>query len=192
MRKDFYVFRHGETDLNKQRRWQGSGADYDLNATGVAQAELAVNKLKEKKLEIIFSSPLKRALHTAEIVGKAVGAEVRAEDDLRECFYGDAEGEPIADLERKYPDILNNWYNPQYLDIRFPGGEIKAEALNRVLARLEQLRNEPYGTMGVAIHGGTMGALLGHFKVPFAKIPNCAVFHLIYDAAGWRVDGGLF
>ena len=59
MRKDFYVFRHGETDLNKQKRWQGSGEDYDLNATGVAQAELAVNKLKEKKLEVIFSSPLK-------------------------------------------------------------------------------------------------------------------------------------
>ena len=132
MRKDFYVFRHGETDLNKQKRWQGSGEDYDLNATGVAQAELAVNKLKEKKLEVIFSSPLKRALHTAEIVGKAVGAEVRVENDLRECFYGDAEGKLIADLEREYPDILNNWYNPQYLDIRFPGGESKAEALNRV------------------------------------------------------------
>ena len=163
-----------------------------MNATGVAQAELAVNKLKEKKLEVIFSSPLKRALHTAEIVGKAVGAEVRVENDLRECFYGDAEGKLIADLEREYPDILNNWYNPQYLDIRFPGGESKAEALNRVLARLDKLKNEPYGTMGVAIHGGTMGALLGHFKVSFAKIPNCAAFHLVYDAAGWRVEGGLF
>lgn len=75
----------------------------------------------------------------------------------------------IADLEREYPDILNNWYNPQYLDIRFPGGESKAEALNRVLARLDKLKNEPYGTMGVAIHGGTMGALLGHFKVSFAE-----------------------
>lgn len=56
MRKDFYVFRHGETDLNKQKRWQGAGEDYDLNATGVAQAELAVKKLKEKKLEVIFQA----------------------------------------------------------------------------------------------------------------------------------------
>ncbi len=88
---------------------------------------------------------MKRALHTAEIVGKAVGAEVRVENDLRECFYGDAEGKLIADLEREYPDILNNWYNPQYLDIRFPGGESKAEALNRVLARLDKLKTSLTG-----------------------------------------------
>ena len=54
---------------------------------------------------------MKRALHTAEIVGKAVGAEVRVENDLRECFYGDAEGKLIADLEREYPDILSDAEN---------------------------------------------------------------------------------
>lgn len=60
MRKDFYVFRHGETDLNKQKRWQGSGEDYDLNATGVAQAELAVNKLKEEKTGSYFFKPFEK------------------------------------------------------------------------------------------------------------------------------------
>lgn len=50
------MFFAGETDLNKQKRWQGSGEDYDLNATGVAQAELAVNKLKEKNWKLFFQA----------------------------------------------------------------------------------------------------------------------------------------
>ena len=48
MRKDFYVFRHGETDLNRQKRWQGSGMDYDLNQNGRAQAEYLAEKLAGK------------------------------------------------------------------------------------------------------------------------------------------------
>ena len=71
MRKDFYVFRHGETELNRQKRWQGSGTDCDLNAAGVRQAEELLEKFRGKKLEVIFSSPLIRARHTAEVVGAA-------------------------------------------------------------------------------------------------------------------------
>lgn len=193
MRKDFYVFRHGETDLNKQKRWQGSGMDYDLNQTGTEQAELAVEKLKDKGIEVIFSSPLKRALHTAEIAGQTLHVPVKIENDLRECFYGDAEGQLIADLERDVPEIVNNWYHPDYWDIRFPNGESKREALNRVLAVLEKLKNEKFKTIGIAIHGGTMAALLNYFKVPFDKIPNCGAFHLVYDKEkGWFVVGNVF
>lgn len=193
MRKDFYVFRHGETDLNKQKRWQGSGADYDLNENGVKQAEIAVEKLKDKHLEIIFSSPLKRAKHTANIVGQALSISVEVENDLRECFYGDAEGRLIGDLERDVPEIINNWYHPQYWDIRFPNGESKIDALNRVLAVFEKLKNEKYQTMGVAIHGGTMAALLNYFKISFDKIPNCGAFHLVYDdEKGWYINGTVF
>ena len=50
MRKDFYVFRHGETELNKQKRWQGSGMDYDLNENGVKQAQGLIEKLKDNCL----------------------------------------------------------------------------------------------------------------------------------------------
>lgn len=51
MRKDFYVFRHGETELNRQKRWQGSGTDCDLNAAGVRQAEELLEKFRGKSLK---------------------------------------------------------------------------------------------------------------------------------------------
>lgn len=73
---DFYIFRHGETDINKQKRWQGSGTDVDLNAVGCAQAEVLIEKLKDKNIEVIFSSPLIRAYHTAQIAASGLGIDV--------------------------------------------------------------------------------------------------------------------
>lgn len=192
MRKDFYVFRHGETDLNKMNRWQGSGMDYDLNATGIAQAQGLVTKLQDKRLQIIFSSPLKRAYHTAKVVGEALSIPIEIKDDLRECFYGDAEGQLIADLQQDVPEIVNNWYNPKFWDVCFTKGESKREALHRVMAVFEALRLEDYEVMGVAIHGGTMGAMLNHFGVDFEKLANCGAFHLVYEDEKWLVDGNIF
>ena len=53
MAKDFYIFRHGETELNRRRRWQGSGTDYDLTEDGVSQAEELSAKLAGKGIEVI-------------------------------------------------------------------------------------------------------------------------------------------
>lgn len=190
-RKDFYVFRHGETDLNKQKRWQGSGMDFDLNANGIAQAQGLVEKLRDKDLEIIYSSPLKRAFHTAEVVGEALHIPVVVEKDLRECFYGEAEGQLIVDLQRDIPEVVNNWANPDYWDIRFPEGESKKEALTRVLNVLSKLTSEDFKTMGIAIHGGTMAAMLNHWCFEFDKLPNCAAFHLVYENGKWFVEGDI-
>ena len=65
MRKDFYIFRHGQTDYNKEHRWQGCGIDVDLNEEGLGQAERLAQKLEPYGLEHIYSSNLQRALHTA-------------------------------------------------------------------------------------------------------------------------------
>ncbi len=194
MRKDFYIFRHGETDLNRQKRWQGSGMDYDLNEAGVRQAEDLWVKLQDKKLEAVFSSPLVRAKHTADVVAGKLEIPVLVRDNLKECFYGDAEGVLVSELAVKYPEILNNWYRPEekYLNIRFPGGEGKKEARDRVLHELEKLTAEPYRVMGVAIHGGTMGQLLNYFNVPYETIPNCAAFHLVFEDGVFSAAGSLF
>lgn len=192
MRKDFYVFRHGETELNKQKRWQGSGMDYDLNENGINQAQGLIEKLKDKGLEKIFSSPLIRAKHTAEVVAKALNIPVDVRADLRECFYGKAEGQLIADLQKEVPEIVNNWNNPQYFDIRFEDGESKKDALDRVLAELVKTTSEDFKIAGVAIHGGTMGAMLNYLHYDFDKLQNCAAFHLVYDNGAWKIEGHIF
>ena len=122
---DFYIFRHGETDINKQKRWQGSGTDVDLNETGRAQAACLFDKLKDKKLEIIYSSPLIRAYHTAQIAAKPLGIEVVKFPDLRECHYGVAEGMTFDDVNRLYKEVGEAVFNPgqDKLDVRFPQGE---------------------------------------------------------------------
>lgn len=194
MRKDFYIFRHGETELNRQKRWQGSGMNYDLNENGIAQAIDLLDKLRDKKLDIIFSSPLIRAKHTADTVAKGLNISVIEKDDLRECFYGKAEGQLITDLEKNASEILNNWYHPdeKYLDIRFSDGESKREARDRVLKVLKDLTLEEYTTIGIAIHGGTMGQLLNYFEIPYDTIPNCGAFHVIYENGSWSGAGKIF
>lgn len=191
MRKDFYIFRHGETEFNVRHRQQGSGIDLDLTSKGKAQALILATKLKPYRLEAIFSSPLKRALQTAQVISDFSSCLVIIKEDLRECFYGDAEGVLQSELAAKYPEVYNNWNNPKAWDIAYPNGESKKAALERVWRQIEELRQEPYGVCGIAIHGGTMGSLLNYLHYDFDKIENCAAFHLIYDGS-WMIDGDLF
>ena len=88
MRKDFYIFRHGQTDYNLERRWQGCSLDIGLNKKGIAQAEEMALNLQDKNLEIIFCSHLKRAHQTAEIAAKHLGINITTIEDLREGCFG--------------------------------------------------------------------------------------------------------
>lgn len=192
MRKDFYVFRHGETELNLQKRIQGSGMNVDINPTGQDQALLLANKFNNISLQAIFSSPLIRAVHTAEVVAKAKNVPIIIKNDLRECFYGEAEGQKVADVKTNFPQVIDNWTNPLIWNIAYPNAESKKQALERVWAQIEKLVDEPYNIMGIAIHAGTMGSLLNFLHYDFEAIPNCAMFHLIYENENWRIEGNLF
>ena len=178
--------------LNAQARIQGSGMDVELNEVGKAQAMTLAQKLKPCDLEVIFSSPLKRAMQTARTVAEVCHCPVLVKDDLRECFYGDAEGMLQSELAVKYPEVYQNWGNPEVWNIAYPNGESKQAALDRVWRQIEKLLQEPCTVCGVAIHGGTMGSLLNYLHYDFAKIENCAVFHLIYNDGKWQMDGDLF
>lgn len=89
---DFYVFRHGQTDNNHKRIWQGCQINIDLNPTGIGQAQQLARQLKEKKLKAVVSSPLIRARHTGKIVAEACGIPLLIRENLHEAHYGLAEG----------------------------------------------------------------------------------------------------
>lgn len=93
--------RHGETDANKNGLWQG-WTDNELNEKGSGQAEQAAEILKNKKFDVIISSPLKRARKTAEIINKNLGLEIIFEDALKERFFGDWENQNENELLKKY------------------------------------------------------------------------------------------
>lgn len=190
MRKDFYIFRHGETDYNKVKRWQGCGIDAELNENGMRQAEQLIEKLADKNLQIIYSSGLKRAIKTAEIVAAELGVEVKIIKDLHEGNLGQTEGMLKTEVAEKYPEIYNLWYDDEkdYLDITFPGGETKRQIFNRMYKVLESLLLTKETSIGIASHGAAIRYLLLGLGYRTGRMENCALFHLIYDDGQWQVE----
>lgn len=189
MRKDFYIFRHGQTDYNKERRWQGCGIDVDLNEEGLVQAERLAQRLEPCGLEHIYSSNLQRALHTAQIIAAHLHIGVEIVPDLREGCFGKAEGMLKSDIAVQYAAIYKEWYSEtDDMNVRFPGGESKAEMQKRMFAALENLLDRPYRTIGIASHGSSIRYLLYKFGLPPHRMENTALFHLIYEDGNWRLS----
>ena len=92
----FWFLRHGETDWNAANLSQGN-VDIPLNATGLAQAGSAAEKLLGKGIASIVCSPLSRARVTADYAGKALGLPVAVDDGLREVAFGVQEGQPMSE-----------------------------------------------------------------------------------------------
>jgi probable phosphoglycerate mutase len=93
----FLCVRHGVTDWNRQRRFQGL-TDIPLNDEGIAQAQAAAGRLRDVGFDIVVSSPLIRAMQTAEIIGAASGKPVAVDAGLIECDFGSFEGRPISEV----------------------------------------------------------------------------------------------
>lgn len=190
MRKDFYIFRHGETNHNKENRWQGSGTETLLNETGIAQAAKLVELLSGKGLEIIYSSPMKRALHTAAIVAEALQLDIILLPDLREAGLGIAEGQLDKDVAQRFPELYKQWndLSVESMEAGFCGGESKSEIQERMLSVLSNLLESDYRVMGISSHGAAIRLLLLHFGLPYHEIPNTACFHLFYDNGKWEAE----
>ncbi|MCF0117234.1 MAG: histidine phosphatase family protein, partial [Bacilli bacterium] len=105
-----YLMRHGQTDWNVKRLVQGR-TDTDLNDNGIAQAYEAASLLKEIKLDIILSSPLKRAYKTSLIIAKDKNIPSHCIESLLEMSFGDLEGKPIEttgdQLYKFFKDPIN-------------------------------------------------------------------------------------
>lgn len=107
--KRLVVIRHGETDWNVERRLQGA-ADIHLNQRGRAQARAAAATLaRELVSPLIVSSPLVRAVDTANALASAAGAEVEVDERLAERTYGVWEGLTSAERRASHPEASATW-----------------------------------------------------------------------------------
>jgi broad specificity phosphatase PhoE len=147
--------RHGETDWNREGRFQGH-ADPPLNGTGRAQAvELSV-ALKADELAVVYSSPLRRALETAEIVAASHGLQPVQLDALREVDVGSWQGLIRAEIEERFPEQFARWLD---YDQGWQDGESYDELGRRVVAALLELANRHAGQRILAVtHGGPIRA----------------------------------
>jgi len=147
--------RHGETDWNREGRFQG-WADPPLNATGRAQAvDLAVALMAEE-LAGVYSSPLRRAYETAEVVAASRGLEPVTVDALREVDVGSWSGLSRAEIEQRFPEQYARWldYGRGWED-----GETYEQMVDRVVEALQELAEGRDGERILAVtHGGPMRA----------------------------------
>ncbi|MCA2220013.1 bifunctional RNase H/acid phosphatase [Nonomuraea aurantiaca] len=104
------LLRHGETPLSVDRRFSGLG-DAELTTKGLAQASAAAERLSREPyhLDVIVTSPLKRARQTAEAVAQRAGLAVEVDDDLREADFGAWEGHTFTEVQRGWPAELAAW-----------------------------------------------------------------------------------
>jgi broad specificity phosphatase PhoE len=159
---ELFFFRHGETDWNAERRFQGH-TDIPLNARGREQAQALIEPLRAARIECVLSSDLSRAVDTARAVTEALSLPLHLHAGLREARLGAAEGRTMEELKELFgADTLARWRSPLHsdLDARYPGGESGEEVVARVLGALAHLVPADLRRIGVSTHGGVIRRLV--------------------------------
>ncbi len=193
---EIIAFRHGETDWNRERRFQGH-TDIPLNATGRKQAQELSERLKSLEFDAFWSSDLSRALQTAQIVAQPHGHHPRVSAAFREAHLGEAEGVLRGDLlARLGEETWARWASdhPEHDDFRFSGGESKRECLERVRGEVHRwLENfdlesrsvaqlkSPKILIALSTHGGVLKRLVHASEGAPSEsipIPNCSAYRL--------------
>ena len=153
----FFVTRHGETEWNVLNKVCGR-TEVELTEKGREQARLLGEGLKDKGIEVIIASPMKRAYETGRIVAEKCGvAAVEVDDRLIEQDYGIYEG-----VDRKDEGFLDNKRNFAF---RYPGGESMMQVAYRTYGLLEELRERYAGrTVLIVCHGGVCRVINTYFR----------------------------
>jgi len=129
------LVRHGETDLNAGEIFRGR-VDVDLNEEGMKQAELLGDYLGGEKIDLVYSSPLKRAVKTAEAIARPHNLEVNVVENLIDFNYGEWQGIPLREIREKYGELYRDWEDTPE-QVRVPGGESLEDVRRRTLPFIE-------------------------------------------------------
>jgi 2,3-bisphosphoglycerate-dependent phosphoglycerate mutase len=184
-----FLFRHGETDWNREGRLQGH-TDTPLNATGLAQAQSLAESLRPHRLDAVLSSDLARAQRTAQIVAEALRVPLLIDTGLRETDVGLAEGLLWADAKARFGEgLTERWYSDG--DVAFPGGETGIATRTRGLASLRRFTAaQPFRRIGVSTHGAMVRQLMKHALPPGSPpmpVRNTMLFVVRYEPASDRL-----
>lgn len=151
-----FLTRHGESDWNAANRFQGH-SDRPLTDRGREQAHALAELVAGEGVEAIYTSPLVRALETAQIVAARTGLEVVARDDLREVDTGSWSGLSRAEVQERYPERFDLWISG---GSGWEDGESYEEMGERVLTALREIATaHPDGRVLVVSHGGPIRAI---------------------------------
>ena len=172
--------RHGETDWNRDGRWQGL-TDKPLNAAGRRQARSLAEHLAGQGVDALYSSDLARARQTAEAVELATGLEAMVDLDLREVDVGDWAGCNRAEAKARDPEWYQEWLAGAVTGYR--GGETYLQLHERSVRAFQRVLAAQDGHTAVVVcHGGNIRAIVSDVvglgpdqRWRVASVANCSL-----------------
>lgn len=155
-----YLIRHGQTDSNSSRRFQGR-INTPLNAVGREQAKKLAAYFNDIELDAVYSSSLERAMLTAVPLAEGKNLPVIPVDALQEISFGCWEGLTYDEIYQQWPEQIKTFFENPALCLP-PGGESFGDAQARALQALMQIIHEAGEDKKIAVvtHGGIIRALV--------------------------------
>jgi probable phosphoglycerate mutase len=178
---ELILARHGETDWNRENRFQGH-ADPPLNALGRRQSAELAEALAGETIAHVYTSPLRRAAETAEIVARRLALELETLEPLREIDVGAWSGLTRDEVAARFPEAYARWLDRA--PHGFEDGETYDQLAARVLPAIRSLAGRhPSETLLVVTHGGPSRVVQAHAAgVDYAEarrretvMANCAM-----------------
>jgi broad specificity phosphatase PhoE len=179
--KKIYLVRHGETQWNKEEIFRGQ-ADIPLNEAGIRQARIAGQALGKIKFAKVFTSPLQRALQTAQII--APHQKIIQVEGFKDMHFGIWQGMALKKVREVYPEMHRQWKSVPH-QVNFPQGENLLQVRRRAVVALRRiLLQEPEGTYLIVAHRVINKVLLCYIL----DLPTCTGFwKLIQDTCAVNV-----
>lgn len=172
-----FLIRHGETPWTVARRYQGS-TDIPLNRKGIQQAKAIARALKADPPRYLYTSALRRARQTAQVIEKTLGPEPRVDPRLNELHFGKWEGVSYPDLARSRSRLFKRWQEGKLN--RPPGGESVAALARRVGEFFKEIsERHSRDSLAIVAHGGPIQMML--FKA--LKVTGCSIGSFRIDPA---------
>lgn len=163
---EIYIVRHGETTWNKSKRLQGS-KDIELNDYGRELAIKTGEGLKNTKIDLIYSSPLKRAYETATLIRGNRNIEILTDDRIKEISFGHFEGENFSELIKDENLTFKYFFKKPELYVASDDAETFEHLIERagdfMKDKIEPLEDKCERVMIVA-HGAINKAIMSYIK----------------------------
>jgi 2,3-bisphosphoglycerate-dependent phosphoglycerate mutase len=152
---ELVLIRHGETDMNRELRFQGQ-VDVSLNAVGHEQARRLAARMAGEQADAVYVSDLLRARQTAVPIAGELAVPYVTEPGLREQHFGRVDGMRVEDIQREHPEAWAGWLRFEQ-DFAMPEGESTRAFHARVMAAVQRLAAaHPEQTLVVVTHGGVL------------------------------------
>jgi len=165
-----YLVRHGQSLFNAERRIQGQ-VDVRLSPFGIRQSAALAAAFRSLPIEAIYSSPLARAIETAEPIADALRLAIHTDDRLKEINAGVFQGVLWSEIEQHSADLAVRW-KQQDPDFVIPGGESRRQLAERGRAAFDAIKAAGNRQAIVVAYGGVLaGALKSLLRVPMESSP---------------------